>query len=43
MRSVTLSAGERTIVVHTQPDALRARVLAALDVDTAGWDRPRIT
>ena len=42
VRAVTLDAGGRTIDLITRRGALQARILAALGVDTHGWDRPRI-
>lgn len=39
IRAVTLTAGRRTIDLITRRDPLQARVLAALDIDTTGWDR----
>jgi len=41
IRNVTLTAGDHTINVTTRPDPLQQRILAALDVDTTGWDRAR--
>ena len=43
VRAVTLTAGERTIDVVTRRTGLQDRILAALGVDTAGWERPRIS
>ena len=43
IRAVTLTAGERTIDVVTRRSPLQARILAALGVDTSGWERPRIS
>ena len=42
VRAVTLTAGERTIDVVTRRSALQSRILAALGVDTSGWERARI-
>jgi hypothetical protein len=42
VRAVTLDAGGRTIDLVTRRNPLQARTLAALGVDTRGWDRPRI-
>ena len=38
-----LTAGDRNIRVTTRRNALQAQILAALDVDTAGWDKATIT
>ena len=43
IRAVTLTAGERTIDVVSRRSPLQARILAALGVDTSGWERPRIS
>ncbi len=43
IRAVTLTAGERTIDVVTRRSPLQTRILAALGVDTSGWERPRIS
>ena len=43
IRAVTLTAGETTIDVVTRRSALQTRILAALGVDTSGWERPRIS
>jgi transposase len=43
IRAVTLTAGERTIDVVTRRSPLQSRILAALGVHTAGWERARIT
>lgn len=43
IRAVTLTAGEATIDVVTRRSALQRRILAALDVDTSAWERPRIS
>jgi hypothetical protein len=42
IRDVTLTAAGHTINVHTRPDPLQRRILAALNVDTTNWDRPRL-
>ena len=42
VRAVTLAAEGRTIELVTRRNALQARILAALGVDTRRWDRPRI-
>jgi len=42
VRAVTLAAGGRTIELVTRRNPLQARILAALGVDTHGWDRPHI-
>jgi hypothetical protein len=39
VRAVTLHAGGRTIDLVTRRDPLQTAVLAALNVDTTGWDR----
>jgi transposase len=38
-----LTAGDRNIRVTTRRNALQAQILAALDVDTRGWDKATIT
>jgi hypothetical protein len=38
-----LTAGDRNIRVITRRNPLQAQILAALDVDTAGWDEATIT
>ena len=43
IRAVTLDAGDRHVDVVTRRSPLQARILAALDVDTARWDRAHIT
>jgi hypothetical protein len=43
VRAVTLTAGERRIDVVTRRSALQSRILAALGVDTTGWERARIS
>ena len=43
IRAVTLDAGDRHVDVVTRRTPLQARILAALGVDTAGWDRAHIT
>jgi hypothetical protein len=42
IRAVTLSAGGHTIDVVTRPEPLQRHVLAALDIDTTGWDRAHL-
>jgi hypothetical protein len=42
IRHVTLTAGDRTINVTTRRQPLQQRILAALHVDTTGWDRPHL-
>ena len=42
IRAVTLDAGDRPIELVTRRSPLQARILAALDVDTANWDRAHI-
>ena len=42
IRAVTLSAGRRRIDVVTRRSPLQSRILAALGVDTSGWERARI-
>jgi transposase len=42
IRNVTLTAGDHTINVITRRDHLQQRILAALHVDTTGWDRPQL-
>jgi transposase len=42
IRAVTLDAGGRRIDLVTRRNPLQSRILAALGVDTRGWDRPRI-
>jgi len=43
IRAVTLDAGDRHIDVITRRTPLQARILDALHVDTAHWDRAHIT
>jgi hypothetical protein len=43
IRAVTLTAGARTIDVVTRRSGLQSRILAALGVDTTGWERARIS
>jgi transposase len=43
IRAATIVAGERTIDVVTRRSGLQARVLGALGVDTAAWDRARVS
>lgn len=42
IRGVTLDAAGRTIELVTRRDPLQSRILAALGVDTTGWDRAHI-
>ncbi|MGH9244163.1 MAG: IS1634 family transposase [Acidimicrobiales bacterium] len=42
VRAVTLDADGHTIELVTRRDPLQARVLAALHVDTSGWDRAHL-
>ena len=42
IRDVTLTTSGRTINAITRRDQLQQRILAALDVDTSGWQRPRL-
>ena len=42
IRAVTLTAGGHTIDVVTRPQPLQRRILAALHVDTTGWDRAQL-
>ncbi len=41
VRDVALTAGDHTINVITRRQPLQQRILTALDVDTASWDRAR--
>jgi hypothetical protein len=43
VRAVTLDAGDRHVEVITRRTPLQARILTALGVDTAHWDRAHIT
>jgi transposase len=43
IRRAAITAGDRRITVVTRRNALQAAVLAALDVDTHGWDKADIT
>jgi hypothetical protein len=43
IRRVTLDAAGRSIELVTRRTPLQARILAALDVDTTGWDQAHIT
>jgi hypothetical protein len=43
VRAVTLDAGDRHVQVITRRTPLQARILTALGVDTAHWDRAHIT
>jgi hypothetical protein len=38
-----LTADDRNIRVTTRRNALQARILTALDIDTASWDKATIT
>jgi Transposase DDE domain len=42
IRDVTLTAGDHTINLISRREPLQQRILAALDVDTTGWDRPQL-
>lgn len=42
LRAITLHAGNHTIHAITRPDTLQGNILAALDVDTTGWDRAQL-
>jgi transposase len=42
IRQVTLETGNKTVKVITRRNALQAKLLAALRVDTAGWDKADI-
>jgi hypothetical protein len=42
VRGVTLDAGGRRIDLVTRRSCLQGRILAALDVNTSGWDRARV-
>lgn len=42
LRAVTLTAGDRTVEVVTRPEPLQRQILAALDVDTTGWNRAQL-
>jgi transposase len=43
IRAVTLDVDASTVELTTRPTFLQARILAALGVDTSGWDRAHIT
>ncbi|MFN2506896.1 MAG: IS1634 family transposase [Acidimicrobiales bacterium] len=43
IRAVTLDVEQSTVELTTKPSFLQARVLAALGVDTTGWDKAHIT
>lgn len=43
VRRVTLTTESHTIEVVTRPNALQAAILAAIGVDTGGWNKARIT
>jgi hypothetical protein len=43
IRAVSLDVEASTVELTTRPTFLQARILAALGVDTSGWDRAHIT
>jgi transposase len=43
IRAVTLDVEQSTVELTTRPSFLQARILAALAVDTSGWDKAHIT
>jgi transposase len=43
IRAVTLDVEDNTVALTTRPSALQARILAAVGVDTSGWDKAHIT
>jgi len=43
VRQVTITAAGRNIGLITRRSPLQTRILAALDVDTRGWDTTRVT
>ena len=43
IRAVTLDVEASTVELTTRPTFLQARILAALGVDTSGWDKAHIT
>jgi transposase len=43
VRAVTLDVEQTTVELTTRPSFLQARILAALAVDTSGWDKAHIT
>ena len=43
VRRITLDAGDDTVAVVTRRNALQARCLAALGVDTHSWDRAQLS
>jgi transposase len=43
IRAVTLDVEQTTVELTTRPSFLQARILAALAVDTSGWDKAHIT
>jgi transposase len=43
IRAVTLDVEESTVELTTRPTFLQARILAAVGVDTTGWDKAHIT
>ena len=42
VRAVTLDVEDSTVELTTRPTFLQARILAAVGVDTSGWDRAHI-
>jgi hypothetical protein len=43
VRAVTLDVEATTVELTTRPSFLQARILAAVGVDTSGWDKAHIT
>ena len=43
IQAVTLDVEGSTVELTTRPSFLQARILAAIGVDTSGWDRAHIT
>ncbi len=43
IRAITLDVDRSTVELTTRPSFLQARILAALGVDTSGWDKAHIT
>ena len=43
IRAVTLDVDASRVDLTTRPTFLQARILAALGVDTSGWDRAHVT
>ncbi len=43
VQAVTLAVDQTTVELTTRPSFLQARILAALSVDTSGWDKAHIT